>query len=206
MNLYLKKEMLKDTIIFRKANKFKDLTLNGSDISLLQIFQSLQNENDCVPADKTPPRMAMSTAGVINTSSNKVMFENKVKNNRVVKRVSSRVPLGKVENDVRLKGCFYSEVVFKLIHRALSDLEIELLGKGLSCLLLDHLLMKQILIGILLIFREKRDLSGISRMILLKIAFTITLITLHFFTISQLGIQHKIILQPDRSQYFLPFI
>ena len=66
--------------------------------------------------------------------------------------MSSRVALGKVENDVRRKGYFYSEVVFKLIHKTLSDLEIEVLGKGLSCLLLDHLLVNQILIGILLIF------------------------------------------------------
>ena len=40
------KETLQDTITFRDANKSKDLTLNGSDMLLLQILKSLQNEND----------------------------------------------------------------------------------------------------------------------------------------------------------------
>ena len=152
MNLS-EKEMLQDPINFREANKFKDLTLNGSDLFLLQIFHQLQNQNDCVSVDKTPPRMVMSTAQIINTPSKKAIFENKVKNGRVVTKVSSPVHLRKVENDVHPKDYCCSEVVFKLSHRALSDLETEVLSKGLNCLLLNYLLMKQILIRILPIFR-----------------------------------------------------
>ena len=55
------KEMLQNTITFLVPNKLKDLILNEPDISLLQIFQSLLNENDCVSVDKTPPRMVIST-------------------------------------------------------------------------------------------------------------------------------------------------
>ena len=61
------KETFQDTITFREANKSKDLTPNGSDMSLLQILQSLQNNNNFVSVAITPPRMVMSTAGVINT-------------------------------------------------------------------------------------------------------------------------------------------
>ena len=70
--------------------------------------------------------MVMSTAGVINTSSNKV------KNDRVVTRVSPSVPLERVGNDGRLKRYFCLEVVFNLRHKVLSGLEIEVLGKGLG--------------------------------------------------------------------------
>ena len=50
-------------------------------------------------------------AGVINTSSNQAIVENKVENDRVVTKVSPSVPLGRLGNDGRLKGYFYSEVV-----------------------------------------------------------------------------------------------
>ena len=73
----------------------------------------------------------MSTAGVINTSSYTVIVENKVENEKFVTKVIPNVPSRRVGNDGRLKGYFCSEVVFNLSHRALSDLEIEVLGKGL---------------------------------------------------------------------------
>ena len=69
------------------------LTLNGSDMSLLQILQSLQDENDCIFKATTPPKMVMPTAGVINTSSNEAISESKVENDRVVTRVSPSLPL-----------------------------------------------------------------------------------------------------------------
>ena len=69
-----------------------DLTLNGSDMSLLQILQSLQDENDCIFEATTPPKMVMPTAGVINTSSNEAISESKVENDRVVTRVSPSLP------------------------------------------------------------------------------------------------------------------
>ena len=67
------KETLQDTITFRDANKSKDLTLNGSDMLLLQILKSLQNENDWVSVATIPPTMLMSIEGVINVSSNNVI-------------------------------------------------------------------------------------------------------------------------------------
>ena len=73
-----------------------DLTLNGSDMSLLQILQSLQDKNDCIFVATTSPKMVMSTAGVINTSSNEGISESKVGNDRAVTRVSPSVPLGRV--------------------------------------------------------------------------------------------------------------
>ena len=118
------------------------MTLNGSDMSLLQILQSLENENDCVSIANTPPKMLMSTAGVINTSSNEVIVENDM----VAIKVSPSVPLERLRSDGHLKGYFCSEVVFDLSCGVLSDLEIEVSGKG-------YLLMKQILKEILLIFR-----------------------------------------------------
>ena len=59
------KETLQDTITFRDANKSKDLTLNGSDMLLLQILKSLQNENDWVSVATIPPTMLMSIEGVM---------------------------------------------------------------------------------------------------------------------------------------------
>ena len=73
----------------------------------------------------------MSTAGVINNSSYTVIVENKVENETFVTKVIPNVPSRRVGNDGHLKGYFCSEVVFNLSHRALSDLEIEVLGKGL---------------------------------------------------------------------------
>ena len=125
------KETLQDTITFREPNKSKYMTVNESDMSLLQILQSLQNEDDCVSVATTPPRTVLSTAGVKNTSS-EAISENKVENDRVVTKVSPSVPLGRVENDGRLKDYFCSEVVFNLSHRVLSYLEIEVLGEGLG--------------------------------------------------------------------------
>ena len=53
------------------------MTLNGSDMSLSQTLQSLKNKNDCVSVAGTPPRMLMSTASFINTSSNETIVEKK---------------------------------------------------------------------------------------------------------------------------------
>ena len=79
----------------------------------------------------------------------------------VVIKVSPSVILERLGNDDRLNGYFCLEVKFNLSHTILSDLEIQVLGKG-------YLLMKQILKGILLAFGEKQDVSDTSGMILLK--------------------------------------
>ena len=41
-------ETLQDTVYFTETSKSEDMTLNGSDMLPLQIFQSLKNKNDCV--------------------------------------------------------------------------------------------------------------------------------------------------------------
>ena len=98
-------------------------------MALLQILQSLQNENDCVSVANTPSKVIMSEADVINTS-NEVIVKNSIENDIVVTKMNPSVPLGRVENNGRLKGYFCSEVVFDLSHRVFSDLEIVVLGKG----------------------------------------------------------------------------
>ena len=74
--------------------------------------------------------MVMSIAGVINASSNEAKIQNKVGSDTVVTRVIPIVPLERVWNDEHLKGYFCSGVVFNLSHKVLSNLEIEVLGKG----------------------------------------------------------------------------
>ena len=141
------KETLQDIIYFRETSKSEDMKLNASDMSLSQILQSLKNKNDCAFVANTPPRILMSTTSFINTS-NEAIVEKKVESDMVVTKVSPSVPLERVGNDGRLDGYFCLEVNFSLSHIILSDLEIEVLGKG-------YLLMKQILKGILLIFGPK---------------------------------------------------
>ena len=70
-----------NTIIFGDENKSDNLTLQESDSSLLQILESLQNENDCVSTATAPPTMVTSTAGIIDTSCNKIRVENRVDSN-----------------------------------------------------------------------------------------------------------------------------
>ena len=142
------KETLQDIIYFRETSKSEDMKLNASDMSLSQILQSLKNKNDCVFVANTPPRILMSTTSFINTSSNEAIVEKKVESDMVVTKVSPSVALERVGNDGCLDGYFCLEVTFSLSHIILSDLEIEVLGKG-------YLLMKQILKGILLIFGQK---------------------------------------------------
>ena len=66
--------------------------------------------------------MVMSTTNVINTSTNEAISENKFENDRIVTKVSPSISLGRVGNDGCLKGCFYSEVLFNLSNKVLSDL------------------------------------------------------------------------------------
>ena len=106
--------------------------MQESDLSLLQILESLQNENDCVSAATAPPSIVTSTAGIIDTSCNEIIVENRVDSNETSMRglsdKSNSVPWGRVGNDGHLKGYFCSDVVFNLNHRLLSELEIEVLG------------------------------------------------------------------------------
>ena len=95
MKLYVQVRRYK-TAYFKETSKSEDMTLNGSDMLLLQILQSLKNKNDYVSVANTPPRMLMSATFLINTSSNKAMVEKKVENDMVVTKVSPSVPLERV--------------------------------------------------------------------------------------------------------------
>ena len=53
------------------------MTLNGSDMSILQIPQLLKNKNDSVSVATAPLRMSISATFVINTSSNRAKIEKK---------------------------------------------------------------------------------------------------------------------------------
>ena len=142
------KETLQYKFYLRETSKSEEMKLNGSDMLLSQILQSLKNKNDCVSVANTPSRILTSITSFINTSSNEAIVEKKVESDMVVIKVSPNVPLQRMGNDGRLDGYFCLEVSFSVSHRILSDLEIQVLGKG-------YLLMKQILKGILLIFEQK---------------------------------------------------
>ena len=88
----------------------------------MQILESLQNENDCISAATAPPAFATSTAGIIDTSWNEIIVEDRVESARGMSDRSNSVPLGRVGDDSRLKGYFCSDVVFNLIHRVLYEL------------------------------------------------------------------------------------
>ena len=70
-----------NTIIFGDENKSDNLTLQESDLSLLQILESLQNENDCASAATAPLTIVTSTAGIIDTFCNEIIVENGVDSN-----------------------------------------------------------------------------------------------------------------------------
>ena len=113
-----------NTIIFGDQNKSDNLTLQESDLPLLQILESLQNENDCASVATAPPSILTSTAGIIDTSCNEIIVENRVDSNETSGRglsdKSNSVPLGRVGDSDRLKGYFCSDVVFNLSHRVLN--------------------------------------------------------------------------------------
>ena len=128
--------MSQNTIIFGGENKSDNLILQESDLSLLQILESLQNENDCASTATAQPTIVTSTASIIDTSCHEIRVENRADSNEACARElfdkSNSVPLGRVGDYGRLKGYFCSDVVFNLTHRVLSELEIEVLGKGLG--------------------------------------------------------------------------
>ena len=115
-----------DAIIFRDDHKLDNLTLQEIDFCFLQILESLQNKNDCISAATAPPAFVTSAAGIIDTSCNEIIAEDRVDSNETSSlRVSDRsnsVPVGRVGDDGRLKGYFCSDVVFNLNHRVLSEL------------------------------------------------------------------------------------
>ena len=125
-----------NTIIFREENKPDNLTLQESDSSLLQLLESFQIENDCASAATASLVIVSLKAGIIDTYCNEFIVENRVDGNDTSAQglpdKSNSVSLGRLGGDGHLKGYFCSDVVFNLSHRLLSELEIEVLSKGLS--------------------------------------------------------------------------
>ena len=89
-----------NTNIFGDENKSDNLTLQESDLSLLQILESLQNGNDCVSAATAPTTTVTWTAGINDTSYNEIIVENRVDSNETsARRLSDKTnsaPLGTV--------------------------------------------------------------------------------------------------------------
>ena len=150
----------------------------------------MQNENDCVSAATAPPTIVTLTGGIIDTSCNEIIVENRVGSKETsaqgLSDKSSSVPLGRVGDDGRLKGYFCSDVVFNLSHRVLSELEIEVLGKGLGFSPTPSFINEADLKRDFANFSRKMRCSGISELISVK-----TLVKHQLFTLSLLGIHHK---------------
>ena len=117
--------------------------LQDPDLSFLDILTSLHK---CGSSSNimSPPSMSASTAGLINTSGNMTMVG------------STQTSVGRTLDDSlettieprsingRLKGYFYSDVVFNLSNKVLSDNEINVLEKDKDLPLHLRLLMNQI--------------------------------------------------------------
>ena len=52
--------------------------MQESDLSLLQILESSQNENDCASAATAPPTIVTVTVGIKDTSCDDIIVENRV--------------------------------------------------------------------------------------------------------------------------------
>jgi hypothetical protein len=80
-----------------------------------------------------PPIITPSTAGLINTSGNRTAHNSEFTVDQLnVSWGLSSVGGVRVSENGRLKGYFCSENVLNLSHKILSDVEINVLGKGLE--------------------------------------------------------------------------
>ena len=87
-----------------------DSFLKNTELSLLEIFQSLQNES----------------------RSSTTTVEDTIRNIEENITVEQEEPITRTDNNGRLKGYFCSNVVFNVSHKVLTDLGISVLGKGLG--------------------------------------------------------------------------
>ena len=113
-------------------SSFNDSVLQNTDLSLLEILQSLQNESGSVSETSDPPLTWTSTAGLINIPTSATTIEDTLRNIDENISVAQEEPITRTDNNGRLKGYFCSDVVFNLSHKVLTDLEISVLGKGLG--------------------------------------------------------------------------
>ena len=103
--------------------------MQNSDLSLLEILQSLQNESVSVSETSNPPLTCTSTAGLFNTTTSTNTVEDTIRNIEENISVTREESITRTDNG-RLKGYFCSDVVFNLSHKVLTDLDISVFGKG----------------------------------------------------------------------------
>ena len=113
-------------------SSLSDSVLQNSDLSLLEIFQSLQNERGSLSETLNPPLTCTSTAGLINTPTSSTTVEDNIRNIKENISVTLEELITRTDNNRRLKGYFCFNVAFNLSHKVLTDLEISVLAKGLG--------------------------------------------------------------------------
>ena len=64
----------------RDENSFNDSVLQDTDLSLLEILQSLKNESGSVSEISNAPLSCTSTAGLINTPTSTTTVEDTIRN------------------------------------------------------------------------------------------------------------------------------
>ena len=64
----------------RDENSFNDSVLQDTDLSLLEILQSLKNESGSVSEISNAPLSCASTAGLINTPTSTTTVEDTIRN------------------------------------------------------------------------------------------------------------------------------
>ena len=111
---------------------FHDSILGNSDLSLLEILQSLQNESGSVSEALVPPSVCTSTAGLVNTSVSTSIVEDVAESTVNMTSNTQEAPIIRTDENGSLKRYFCSDVVFNLSHKVLSDLEIGVLNEGLG--------------------------------------------------------------------------
>ena len=109
-------------------SSFNNSVLQNSDLSLLEILQSLQNESGSVSETSNPPLTSISTAGLINAPTSATTVEDNIRNIEENISATQEELITRTENNGRLKGYFCSDIVFNLSHKILIDLEISFLG------------------------------------------------------------------------------
>ena len=113
-------------------SSFNDSVLQNSELSLLEILQSLQNQSGSGSEISNLPLTCTSTAGLISTPTSTNTVEDTIRNIDENISVAQEEPITRTDNNGHLKGYFCSNVVFNLSRKVVTDLEITVLGKGLG--------------------------------------------------------------------------
>ena len=111
---------------------FNDSVLQNFDLSLLDILQSVQASSGSVSEASNPPLTCTSSAGLINTPTSTTTVEDNIRNIEENISITHEELITRTDNNGRLQGYFWSDVVFNLSYKVLTDLEISVLGKGLG--------------------------------------------------------------------------